>query len=129
MARVVGVEIPDNKKLRFALAYVKGVGLSNADEIIAKAEIDPERKAKDLTEAEVSRLNTIIDQEYVVEGELYRRVNDNIKRLKEIGTYRGKRHARGLPVRGQVTRHNARTRKGRKKTVGGVSVRKAVSKT
>jgi small subunit ribosomal protein S13 len=129
MARVVGVEIPDNKTMKYALAYIKGVGLNNAIEIIEKLGLDPAMKPKDLSETDISKINTLLEQEYVVEGELNRRVTDNIKRLKEIGTYRGKRHAKSLPVRGQHTRRNARTRKGKKRTVSGVSVRKAVSKT
>lgn len=129
MPRIHGVDIPANKKIQYALAYIKGVGLSTAGVIIAELELDQNKKAGALTEDEISRIVGLIDKEYVVEGELKRRVSDNIKRLKDIGTYRGLRHARNLPVRGQSSRRNARTCKGPRKSVAGVSVRKAVSKT
>lgn len=128
MPRILGVTLPDNKKIRYALTDIKGVGLRLADEIILKLNFDQELRAKDLTEDDLSRLSSLLDKEYVIGGELSRRVRDNIKRIKDIGTYRGQRHKRGLPVRGQKTRYNARTRKGPRKSVAGVSVRKTVSK-
>lgn len=129
MARIIGIDIPDDKKVVYALTYIKGIGLPSAEDIIARAQVDPHVRTKDLTEDDLGRISKIIEKHYKVEGELRREVRDNIKRLIEIGSYRGLRHKRSLPVRGQRTRHNARTRKGRKKTVSGVSVRKAVSKT
>ncbi|NTV30583.1 30S ribosomal protein S13 [candidate division WWE3 bacterium] len=129
MPRIVGVDIPENKKLPFALAYIKGIGRPAAEKIIAQLGLDPNMRASALTEDDVSRLTSVIDKEWVVEGELNRQIKDNIKRLADIGSYRGGRHKKGLPLRGQKTRSNGRTRKGPKRTVGGVSVRKAVSKT
>lgn len=127
--RVVGVDIPDNKKIKYALTYIKGVGESRAGEIINLLNLDEAMRAQDLTEEQISEISSLIDKKYLVEGELRRRVQENIKRLKEIDSYRGLRHKKGLPVRGQKTQSNARTRKGPRRTVGGVSVRKAVSKT
>ncbi len=129
MARIVGIDIPDNKKVRYSLAYIKGIGLSLADVIIVKLNLNPDMRAKDLTEDDLGRISGLIEKEYMVEGELARKVKDNIKRLMDIKSYRGSRHRKGLPVRGQRTRYNARTRKGPRKAVSGISVRKAVSKT
>jgi len=129
MPRIHGVDIPVNKKTLYALTYIKGIGRSSAAAIIAELSLDQNKKAKDLTEDEIGRITVLMDKEYLIEGELKRRVSDNIKRLKDIGVYRGVRHARGLPVRGQSSRRNARTRKGPRRSVAGVSVRKAVSKT
>lgn len=129
MPRVVGIDIPDNKKVKYALTYIKGVGESRAEEIINLLNLDQAMRAQDLTEEQISEISALIDKKYIVEGELRRRVQENIKRLKEIGSYRGLRHKKGLPVRGQKTQSNARTRKGPRRTVGGVSVRKATSKT
>jgi small subunit ribosomal protein S13 len=129
MARIVGVDIPDNKALLYSLTYVKGIGLAKSAEVIERLGLDPKKKAKELTEEEVSKISSMLDKEYVVEGELIRQVKDNVKRLIDIKTYRGRRHIVGLPARGQSTRYNARTRKGPRKVVSGVSVRKAVSKT
>ncbi len=119
MPRVVGVDIPNNKRIEYSLRYIYGVGPKVAGLILKEAQIEPEVKAKDLTEDEVSRIAGIIERNYQVEGPLRRIVSGNIARLREIGCYRGLRHRRGLPVRGQRTRTNARTRKGPKKTVAG----------
>lgn len=128
MARVTGVEIPDDKKAKISLTYVKGVGRSLAKDILKEAGIDPEARVKELTEADIAAINTTIGKMNIpVEGELSRIVRQNIRRLKDIGSYRGLRHKQGLPVRGQRTNHNARTRKGPKKTVGGM--KRKLSKT
>jgi small subunit ribosomal protein S13 len=120
MPRIAGVDIPDNKKIRYGLRYIYGIGPAFADAILAKAEVDPERRAKDLSDDEVGQIATIIDTDnYLVEGALRRQTGEHIQRLREIRSYRGERHRRGLPVRGQRTRCNARTRKGKKKTVAG----------
>ncbi|HEX9679639.1 MAG TPA: 30S ribosomal protein S13, partial [Candidatus Saccharimonadales bacterium] len=104
MPRIHGVDIPVNKKTLYALTYIKGIGRSSAAAIIAELSLDQNKKAKDLTEDEIGRITVLMDKEYLIEGELKRRVSDNIKRLKDIGVYRGVRHARGLPVRGQSSR-------------------------
>jgi len=114
MARLVGVDLPKNKKIAFALPYIYGIGLSNAKEILAKANINPDTRTKDLTETEVNALREIIERHYQVEGDLRREVAGNIKRLMEINCFRGQRHKRGLPCRGQRTKTNARTRRGKK---------------
>lgn len=119
MPRVVGVDIPGNKPTHVALRYIYGVGPKLSLEICKKAEIEPNLRAKDLTEGQLSKLANIIDGEYQVEGTLRRQVQQNIARLRDIGCYRGLRHRRGLPVRGQRTKTNARTRKGPRKTVAG----------
>ena len=129
MPRILGVDIPENKKVAYALTFIYGIGLPAAQKIVSLARIDPSIRAKQLTEEEISQIAQVIEQNFQVEGELRRSVRENIKRLADIGSYRGLRHKKGLPVRGQKTRRNARTRKGRKKTVGGISVRKPVSKT
>jgi small subunit ribosomal protein S13 len=114
MARIAGVDIPRNKKLEVAITYIYGVGNSNGAEIIERAKVDPLTRVRDLTEEEVGRLREVVEQEYVVEGDLRRETQMNIKRLMDIGCYRGLRHRRGMPLRGQSTRTNARTRRGRK---------------
>jgi small subunit ribosomal protein S13 len=119
MPRISGVDIPDRKKVRYALRYIHGIGPKYADEIIVKLSIDPDKRAMELTEGEIAQINGLLDSEYVVEGGLRRQVQQNIQRLREVRAYRGERHRRGLPTRGQRTRCNARTRKGRKKTVAG----------
>lgn len=128
MARIAGIDIPRNKQVEVSLTYIYGIGRSRAQEILERAQVDPMTRVKDLTDAEVSRLREIIDHEYMVEGDLRREVAMNIKRLTEIGCYRGQRHRRGLPVRGQRTRTNARTRKGPKKTVAGRGRRRGAKK-
>jgi small subunit ribosomal protein S13 len=121
MARVAGVDLPKQKRIDIALGYLYGVGRNNAREILGKLKdsIDPATRVKDLTENQVGLLNTLITKEYKVEGELRRQLQQNIHRYVEIGSWRGVRHRRNLPVRGQRSRTNARTRRGRRKTVGG----------
>lgn len=118
MARIAGVDLPRDKRVEIGLTYIYGIGRPTSLEILAKAGINPDTRIKDLSEDEAGAIRKIIDTEYVVEGDLRREVTLNIKRLMEIGCYRGIRHRRGLPVRGQNTKTNARTRKGPKKTVG-----------
>src|SRR3989344_6197357 len=118
MPRIVGIDIPKEKKIYISLSYIYGIGRSNAMKILGQARISPEVRAKDLTEDEVSRLATLIQKEYRTEGTLRREISANIKRLMDIQSYRGIRHKRSLPVHGQRTRTNARTRKGPKKTIG-----------
>ncbi|HQE05350.1 MAG: 30S ribosomal protein S13 [Tepidanaerobacteraceae bacterium] len=118
MARIAGVDLPREKRVEVALTYIYGIGLSKSKEILKEADVNPDTRVKDLTEREITRLREIIDKNHKVEGDLRREVALNIKRLTEIGCYRGLRHRRGLPVRGQRTRTNARTRKGPAKTVG-----------
>jgi len=124
--RIAGVDLPANKRVEIALTYIYGIGRSTAQKIREQAQIDAMTKMRDLTEDEASRLREIIDRDYTIEGDKRREVAANIQRLIEIGTYRGQRHRRGLPVRGQRTRTNARTRKGKRKTVAGK--RKAAAK-
>ena len=119
MPRIAGIDIPDRKKIYYALQYVHGIGPKYAADVLAEAQIDPNRRANDLTEQEVAQIGAIIDNNYIVEGALRRQVGQNIQRLKDTRAYRGERHRRGLPVHGQRTRCNARTRKGKKKTVAG----------
>jgi small subunit ribosomal protein S13 len=119
MARIAGIDLPKNKRIEIGLCSIYGVGLSTSQKILAQAEVDPDIKAKDLSEEEANRIREAIDRDCEVEGELRRKVNLNIKRLIEIGSYRGIRHRRGLPVHGQRTRTNARTKKGARKTVAG----------
>ena len=119
MARIAGVDIPRDKRADISLRYIYGIGPTLARRVLEVTQIRPETKVKDLTEDEVARLREVIERQYKVEGDLRREVNLNIKRLIEIGSYRGLRHRRGLPVRGQRTRTNARTRKGPRKTVAG----------
>jgi len=116
--RIVGVDIPKEKRVEVALGYIYGIGLTTSNRILKSANINPDKRAKDLTEEEVARLSSILQKDYKVEGDLRREVSANIKRLIDIGSYRGLRHRRGLPVRGQRTKTNARTRKGPRKTVG-----------
>jgi len=118
MARIAGVDLPRDKRIEIGLTYIYGIGRSTASEILAKAGVDPDIRVKDLSEEDAGKIRKIIDSDYSVEGDLRRDVSLNIKRLMEIGCYRGIRHRRGLPVRGQNTKTNARTRKGPKKTVG-----------
>ena len=117
MARIAGVDLPKDKRVEIGLTYVYGIGRKSANDILAKAGINPDTRVKDLTDAEEAKIREIIDAEYTVEGDLRRNVALNIKRLVEINCYRGTRHRKGLPVRGQRTKTNARTRKGPKKTI------------
>lgn len=117
MARIAGVDLPRDKRVEIALTYIFGIGLKTSQDILAATGINPDTRARDLTEDEVAKLREYIDKNHLVEGDLRREISLNIKRLVEIGCYRGRRHRLGLPVRGQNTKNNARTRKGPKKTV------------
>ncbi len=128
MARIAGVDIPKEKKVAISLQYIYGIGPTVSRRILTSSGVNPDTKVKDLSDQEVSRIREIIDKEYRVEGELRKEVNLNIKRLVEIGSYRGIRHRRGLPVHGQRTRTNARTRRGLRKTVAGRGQRRGVAK-
>ena len=119
MPRIAGVDIPNNKPLWIAMTYIQGIGNHFSKKIIEEAGVEPTMKAKDLNEEEITRIAGIIDRDYVVEGQLRRQLAQNVNRLKDIACYRGLRHRRGLPVRGQNTQSNARTRKGPRKTVAG----------
>lgn len=118
MARIANVNLPNNKRIVVALTAIFGVGATLAKKATEMAGIDPDKRAKDLTDDEIKKLRDIIEKEYSIEGELKREIQSNIKRLKEISSYRGNRHLRNLPLRGQKTKTNARTRKGKKKTIG-----------
>lgn len=128
MARISGVTIPNEKQVHIALQYIYGIGSRYSDEILDKAKVDPTVRVKNLTESEVSKISEIISNDYIVEGELQRIVTGNIKRLKDINAYRGLRHKANLPSRGQRTKTNARTRRGKKVTVGGTA-KKVAAKT
>ena len=119
MARISGVDVPDNKKAPYALRYIYGIGATRAQEIVDKTNIDPEQRIRDLSDTELSRIREVVDRDYLVEGDLRRVVRGNIQRLIDINCYRGQRHRRNLPMHGQRTRTNARTRRGAKKTVAG----------
>ncbi|MFV2063253.1 MAG: 30S ribosomal protein S13 [Chloroflexota bacterium] len=118
MARIAGIDIPREKRVEIALTYIFGVGLPTSQKVLAQANVNPDTRVRDLTEEQVNRLRDIVDRRYTVEGDLRRQVAMNIKRLTEIGSYRGVRHRRNLPVRGQRTKTNARQRRGPKRTVG-----------
>ena len=118
MARIAGVDLPNEKRIEAGLTYIYGIGWTTSRKILEKTGINPDTRVKDLTEEEAGKIRKVIENDYLVEGDLRRDVNMNIKRLMEIGCYRGIRHRRGVPVRGQKTKTNARTRKGPKKTVG-----------
>ncbi len=119
MPRVIGIDIPEKKRLEISLTYIYGVGRRVSNEVIAKLGLNPNMKAHDLTEDDIAKLNALLQSQYVVEGDLRRQIQNNIKRLISIHAYRGMRHRLGLPVRGQRTRSNSRTRKGKRKTVAG----------
>lgn len=119
LARIAGVDLPRDKRIEYALPYLYGIGLTSAKKIVAMAGIDPVTRVRDLTEAETSRLREILERDYRIEGDLRREISLNIRRLVEIGCYRGLRHRRSLPVRGQRTKTNARVRKGPKRTIAG----------
>ena len=118
MARIAGIDLPREKRVEIGLTYIYGIGRTLSNEILARTGINPDTRVRDLTDEEINKLREVIDKEYKVEGDLRREVSLNIKRLMEIGCYRGRRHRVGLPVRGQRTKTNARTRKGPKRTVG-----------
>lgn len=119
MARIAGVDLPRNKRVEIGLTYIFGIGRSSSQKILEQAGVDPNKRVRDLSEEEVGLLRKAIDDDYRVEGDLRREISMNIKRLMDIGCYRGLRHRRGLPVRGQRTRSNARTRKGPRRAIGG----------
>jgi small subunit ribosomal protein S13 len=128
MARIEGVDLPRDKRVEIGLRYIYGVGPTRANEIVEATGVDPDIRVKDLSDSDISKMREYISNNFIVEGDLRRQVQMNIKRLIEIGTYRGLRHRRGLPVRGQRTKTNARTRKGPKKTVAGRGRRRGVGK-
>ena len=128
MARIAGVDLPRNKRVEVGLTYIYGIGRSTSNDILQQTTVDPDKRVRDLTEAEVTALREIIDRNHRVEGDLRREVQMNIKRLMEIGCYRGLRHRRNLPVHGQRTRTNARTKRGAKKTVPGRGRRRGAKK-
>jgi small subunit ribosomal protein S13 len=128
MARISGVNVPDAKRAEIALTYIYGIGLTSSKKILASTGVNPDTRVKDLTEAEVSKIREVIDKNYRVEGDLQREVSQNIKRLKEINSYRGLRHKANLPVHGQRTKTNARTKRGKKVTMGS-GRKKSASKT
>ena len=119
MPRILGVDLPQDKPTHISLRYIYGIGPTTSLELCDKAGVDPQRRARDLSDEDIARIANILDKDYTVEGPLRRQLHQNVQRLKEIGCYRGLRHRRGLPVRGQRTRTNARTRKGPRKTVAG----------
>ncbi|NWG18712.1 MAG: 30S ribosomal protein S13 [Chloroflexi bacterium] len=125
MARIAGVDIPRNKKVEIAITYIFGIGRSNGAEVLSKAHVNPATRVRDLTEDEVSRIREVVEREYRVEGDLRREIQMNIKRLMDIGCYRGLRHRKGMPVRGQRTRTNARTRRGRRGQAIGIKKKTA----
>nr|HID13574.1 30S ribosomal protein S13 [Anaerolineae bacterium] len=128
MARIAGVDLPRNKRVEIGLTYIYGIGRSLSNEILRKAGVSPDTRVKDLTESQITALREVIDREYHVEGDLRREVQMNIRRLIDIGCYRGLRHRRNLPVRGQRTRTNARTKRGPRKTVPGRGRRRGMKK-
>ena len=128
MARIAGIDLPRDKRVEIGLTYIYGIGRATSNRILTQASVDPDTRVKDLAEDEVARLREVISRNYRVEGDLRREVSMNIKRLTEIGCYRGLRHRRNLPVHGQRTRTNARTRKGPKKTVAGRGRRRGAAK-
>jgi small subunit ribosomal protein S13 len=125
LARIAGIDLPRDKRVEYGLTYIYGVGVSTSREILAEAAVNPDTRVRDLTDAEVSRIQSVITGSHKVEGDLRREVSQSIKRLMDIGCHRGLRHRRGLPVRGQRTRTNARTRKGPRKTIAGKKQTKA----
>lgn len=129
MPRILGVNIPDNKKIIYSLAYIYGIGQSLAKKIIIKSNLNPDKRAKDLTSEELNKLKECVEKECKIEGDLKRIIQSNIKRLKEIGAYRGYRHSRGLPVRGQRTKTNSRTRRGNVRKTMGSGRKKSAEKT
>lgn len=128
MARIEGIDLPRNKRIEVALTYIYGIGRTRSNEALAATGVNPDTRVKDLTEAEVQSIREYVGGEYLTEGDLRREVQLNIKRLQEIGTYRGLRHRRSLPVRGQRTKTNARTRRGKRKTVAGRGRRRGATK-
>lgn len=128
MARISGVDLPNNKRLDIALTYIYGVGRTNVKKILEVAQLEPERRVHTLTDEEVNKIGKIIEKMMMVEGDLRRHIAENIKRLKEIGSYRGSRHTKGLPARGQRTKSNGRTRRGKRLTIGAMKKEDRVKK-
>lgn len=128
MARIEGVNLPLNKRIEYALTYLFGIGLKTSQDILTKVKIDYNKRVKDLTDAEVAQISKEVSGNYITEGELRKEITLNIKRLQEIGSYRGSRHKKGLPVRGQRTKTNARTRKGPRKAGSAIALKKKVAK-
>lgn len=128
MARIEGVNLPSNKRIEYALTYLFGIGLKTSQDILTKVKIDFNKRVKDLTDAEVAQISKEVSSNYITEGELRKEITLNIKRLQEIGSYRGLRHKKGLPVRGQRTKTNARTRKGPRKAGSAIALKKKVTK-
>ncbi len=120
MARIAGIDLPNEKRLDIALTYIYGIGRSNVASLLKESNMAGDRRVKTLTDEEVNRIGKVIEKKFIVEGDLRRAIGDNIKRLREIGSYRGLRHAKNLPVRGQRTRSNARTRRGKRMTIGAI---------
>ncbi|KKR72701.1 MAG: 30S ribosomal protein S13 [Microgenomates group bacterium GW2011_GWC1_41_8] len=118
MPRIAGTDLPEGRPVHFALTAIYGIGRNNVQSLLKKAKVEPAKRVRELTEEEIARIQKVIEADYMVEGDLRRLIADNIKRLQTIGSYRGKRHAQGLPVRGQRTKTNARTKRGKRKTVG-----------
>lgn len=127
MPRILGVDIPGKKRIEYSLRYLYGIGLSKAQDVVRQAEVDPAKKADDLSDEELAKITSILQNNYVIEGDLRREVTQNIRRLISVNAYRGLRHRKGLPVRGQRTHTNARTRKGPRRTVGAVRGKEARS--
>ncbi|MEI7998768.1 MAG: 30S ribosomal protein S13 [Candidatus Omnitrophota bacterium] len=125
MPRILGIDLPKEKRIEAALPYIYGIGLTRSKVILSQAQVNADKRAKDLTEEEISRITSIIQKNYVTEGDLRREINENVRRHMEIGTYRGLRHRKGLPCRGQRTKTNARTRKGKKPVVGHIIKKEA----
>lgn len=119
--RITGINLPENKRIEYALTIIYGIGFTQARKILSASSVDINKKVKDLSEADIKKITEFIEKNYKVEGDLRAQIQDNIKRLKEIGSYRGLRHIRGLPARGQRTRSNARTRKGKRRTIGALT--------
>jgi small subunit ribosomal protein S13 len=128
MARIEGVNLPSNKRIEYALTYLFGIGLKSAQDILSKLKISFDKRVKDLTDAEIAQIQKVVSTDYKTEGELRKEITLNIKRLQEIGSYRGLRHKRGLPVRGQRTKTNARTRKGPRKAGSAIALKRKVTK-
>jgi small subunit ribosomal protein S13 len=128
MARIEGVNLPANKRIEYALTYLFGIGLKTSQDILTKLKVDYNKRVKDLTDAEVAQISKEVSSNYITEGELRKEITLNIKRLQEIGSYRGLRHKKGLPVRGQRTKTNARTRKGPRKAGSAVALKKKIAK-
>lgn len=118
MARILGITLPDNKRIDYSLTLLYGIGWKNVYSLLSQSKVDPKKRVKDISEEEFKRITEVIEKNFKVEGDLREIINENIKRLKEIGSYRGLRHLKGLPVRGQRTKSNARTKRGKRKTVG-----------